>query len=140
MICPFCEIVEKNSERIIRQTKSIFIVLSNPRLVSGHVLIIPKRHVEKFGELTKSEQKELFDEAIKIQELILSKVSSGCDLSQHFRPFIKQNKLKVNHLHIHLRPREFEDELYKKVQKYEKEVFKDLDEKEFNKYKRILAK
>lgn len=139
MNCPFCDILTKNTERIIRESKNTFVVLSNPRLVPGHLLVIPKRHVEKFSELTEAERGELFDEAVKLEEVILEKFASGCDMSQHFRPFIKQDRLKINHLHIHLRPREFKDELYQKVMKYEADVFTDLMQDEFEKYKNIFS-
>lgn len=139
MNCPFCDILTKNTERIIRESKHAFVVLSNPRLVPGHLLVIPKRHVEKFSELPEEERAELFSEAIKLEEIILEKFASGCDMSQHFRPFIKQDRLKINHLHIHLRPREFKDELYQKVMKYEADVFTDLMQDEFEKYKNIFS-
>lgn len=113
--------------------------MSDPRLVPGHLLVIPKRHVEKFSELTIKEHKELFDEAIRLEEIILDKLASGCDLSQHYRPFIKQNHLKVNHFHIHLRPRRFKDNLYKKVQKHEADIFTNLGPSELNKYKKIFT-
>ncbi len=137
MDCPFCNIISKDTERKLYESEHVFAVLSNPRLVPGHILVIPKRHVEKFGDLSKEERSELLDEAIKIEENIL-KHFSGCDLSQHFRPFLPQSQLKVNHLHIHLRPREFEDELYKKVQIHEKEVFTKLEQDEFEKYKKLF--
>ncbi|MBI2121009.1 MAG: HIT family protein [Parcubacteria group bacterium] len=139
MNCPFCDILAKNTERIIRESKNTFTVLSNPRLVSGHLLVIPKRHVEKFSELSAEERSELFNETIKLEEIILEKFASGCDMSQHYRPFIQQNRLKINHLHIHLRPREFEDELYQKVMKYERDVFIDLSQEEFEKCKKVFA-
>jgi histidine triad (HIT) family protein len=139
MNCPFCDILTKNTERIIRESKHAFAVLSNPRLVPGHLLVIPKRHIEKFGELAEEERSELFDEAIKLEEIILEKLASGCDMSQHYRPFIKQNRLKVNHLHIHLRPRQFEDELYRKVLKHEADVFTDLTQEEFEKYRILFS-
>lgn len=139
MNCPFCKILIDNTERIIRQTDNTFTVLSDPHLLPGHLLVIPKKHVEKFSELDLNERGELFDEAILLEEKILKNFASGCDLTQHFRPFIQQNRLKVNHLHIHLRPREFEDELYQKVQKYEIDVFKNLEEEEFKKYKKLFS-
>lgn len=137
--CPFCEIITKNRQRIITESKNIFTILSDPRLMPGHLLVIPKRHVEKFNELTVKEREELFDEAIRLEEIILSKLSSGCDLSQHYRPFIKQSRLKINHLHIHLRPRELKDNLYKKVQRYEADVFTNLRPAELKRYKKIFA-
>jgi len=139
MDCPFCKILTENTERILRQTEHTFTILSNPRLMNGHFLVIPKKHIEKFSELNKEELNQLFNEAIYVEEKILKEISSGCDMTQHYRPFIKQNNLKVDHLHIHLRPREFEDELYKKVQIHEKELFSRLTDEEIEKYKNILS-
>lgn len=92
----------------------------------GHLLVIPKRHVEKISELNEEERKELFDTVIEFQEKIISKIAKGCDINQHYRPFQTQDKLKVNHLHIHILPRESKDELYQKSQKFEKDIFKPL--------------
>jgi len=139
MDCPFCEIIEKNTERIIRQTEHTFTVLSDPRLMPGHLLVIPKRHIQRLSELDEQERAEMLEEVAILEDIILNNVAPGCDISQHFRPFIPQGRLKVDHLHIHLRPRTFEDELYKKVQIYEKEVFKELPAEEFQKYKTLFS-
>lgn len=139
MDCPFCKIITEHTERIIRQTDISFTVLSNPRLMPGHLLVIPKKHVEKFSDLTKEERIDLFDEVIFLEDVMLKNVASGCDVSQHYRPFIVQNRLKVNHLHIHIRPREFKDELYEKVQKFENDVFTDIEDGEYEKYKQIFG-
>jgi len=106
--------------------------------MSGHVLVIPKRHVEKLSELSKEEREELLNETITIEEKLLTKVS-GVDISQHYRPFIPENPLKVDHLHVHLRPRELNDELYEKVQIYEKTIFAPLTEEEIGEYKTLCA-
>lgn len=139
MTCPFCNIITERTERIIHETEHAFVVLSNPRLMPGHMLVIPKKHVEKFSELSKEERADLFETAVLFQEKILEKLASGCDLSQHFRPFLKQDRLKVNHLHIHLRPRELEDTFYQKVLSHETEVFEDLSEEETEKYTRMFS-
>lgn len=137
MICPFCNI---NSEktRILEEGKFIRVIFSNPRLMPGHLLITPKRHVYKLSELNQEEQKELFTTIIKFQEKIISKISGGCDIRQNYRPFQKQNKLKVDHLHIHLQPRELFDDLYKKCQVFEKNIFKDINQEEIEKIKFLL--
>ena len=132
MDCPFCNI---NSEktRILKDKKFVRVIFSNPRLMPGHLLIVPKRHIEKLSELNKEEQKELFETIIEFQEKILSKVASGCDIRINYRPFQKQDNLKVNHLHVHLCPRELFDELYDKCQIFEKDIFKDLPPEELDK-------
>lgn len=129
MNCPFCDI-NKEKTRIIKERKKVFVILSNPRLMPGHFLVIPKRHVEKISELNEDERKELFNTVVEFQEKILSKFASGCDIRQNYRPFQKQNKLKVDHLHIHLQPREFKDELYERCQIFEKDLFKELSDEE----------
>ncbi len=139
MNCPFCMILREQQDRIIRQTEYTFTVLSDPRLMSGHLLVIPKKHAEKFSELVREERYELFDETVRWEEIVLRDIASGCDISQHYRPFIPQSKLKIDHLHIHIRPREFEDELYRKVQVHEKDVFAALSEDELRKFSALLS-
>lgn len=136
MDCPFCNIPK---EKILKQGKNVCVILSNPRLRPGHALVIPKQHALKLSELDEDTRKELLDTAIEFQEKIISKVSSGCDIRQNYRPFLKQSKLKVDHVHLHVLPRDFEDELYQKSQIYEKEIFKDLSDEEKEKFSKLLA-
>jgi len=138
MDCPFCEIVKNKTERILKETTHSFVVLSNPKLMPGHLLVIPKRHIEKLSDLDEEERDDLFGEVTNLQERVLEKISTGCDISQHYRPFIPNNKFKVSHLHFHVRPRDLDDELYKKTQYFEKDVFKDLEESEIDYYKKLL--
>ncbi|HUC31239.1 MAG TPA: HIT family protein [Candidatus Paceibacterota bacterium] len=138
MDCRFCNIQEEHPDRLLREGKYTFAILSDPRLMEGHILVIPKRHVEKMSQLSREERDELLDETIKIEEKLLTKVS-GIDIAQHYRPFIPENLLKVNHLHVHIRPRELNDELYSKVQIYEKSVFTPLTEEEITEFKSFLS-
>jgi len=132
MSCPFCDIdAERN--RVIKSGKHVFAIFSNPRLMEGHLLVISKRHVERISELDEEEKKELFDMVTDLQEKIIKKIAPGCDIRQHYRPFQGQSNLKVDHLHIHLQPRRFEDEVYKQCQVSEKDVFKPLTEEEIKK-------
>ena len=124
-MCPFCSI-DKEKTRLLKTGTYIFVVLSNPRLMEGHTLVIPKRHVEKISDLNKEEKKELFSTMVEFQEKIIQKISPGCDIRENYRPFQKQDSLKIDHLHIHLQPRELEDELYQESQIHEKKVFKEL--------------
>jgi ATP adenylyltransferase len=125
--CPFCK---QERSLLIKDGKLVFVQLSNPRLVDGHLLVIPKRHVGRLSDLTEEERKEILDMTADFQDKILGRFSSGCDVRQNSRPFLPQSKLKVDHLHIHLLPREFEDELYKKSMIFETEMFKDLTDEE----------
>lgn len=125
MACCFCE-VDSQRTKIVEKGKRVFVCLSNPRLMVGHLLVIPKRHIERISELDEQEMKEVFDMLLKYQGLILERIASGCDIRRNYRPFMKENGVKVNHLHFHLLPREPKDELYQKSMIHEKEIFKDL--------------
>jgi histidine triad (HIT) family protein len=138
MDCPFCNINYEKT-RIIKEGKNTLVVFSNPRLIPGHLLVVPKKHVERISELNEEERKELFEVVIEFQEKVLSKFASGCDIRQNYRPFQEQDNLKVNHLHIHLHPREFEDELYEKCQIFEKELFKELSLEELENLSKIFS-
>lgn len=138
MSCPFCEILEKERERVIEEKDKVIVFLSNPRLMKGHTLVIPKRHVEKFSELTEEERRELVETLIEYQERILDNVAPGCDIRRHYRPFIGEIGNTVDHLHFHLQPRELADELWEKCQSKERKIFKKLSEKERKKVKKLL--
>jgi len=138
MTCPFCNI-NKEKTRIIKEKDNVKVILSNPRLMPGHLLVIPKKHVEKLSELNEDEKKDLFETVIEFQEKILKTFSSGCDIRLNYRPFQKQNDLKVNHLHIHLQPRELEDELYQKCQIFETNIFNKLNQEEIDKFVELFS-
>jgi len=137
MNCPFCNI-DKEGTKIIKEGKYNYVCFSNPRLMDGHLLVIPKRHIERLSELSKDEKEELFDLVIEYQEKILENIAKGCDIRQNYRPFQKQDDLKLDHLHIHLHPREFKDELYQKSQIFEKDIFRKLTQEEINKISKLL--
>lgn len=135
--CPFCNLDEE--ARVLAQGKKVFVILSNPRLLPGHTLVIPKRHVEKIGDLTPSERKELFDTAIKFQKKIISKLAAGCDMRQNYRPFLAQSDIKVDHVHIHLLPREPDDTL-KEIRRHEKKMWSPLVPSERERFIKLLKK
>ena len=135
--CPFCNINPEKT-KILKEGDYTRVIFSNPRLMPSHLLVIPKRHVEKLSELNEAEKQELLNTVIKFQEKILDKIASGCDIRINYRPFQKQDDLKVNRLHVHLQPRELFDELYEKSQRFEKEVFKELSSDEAEKIKALL--
>lgn len=104
--------------------------------MKGHILIIPRRHVEHLAELTTEERSECFGEILSIDKLIREKIAPGCDISQRYRPD-HPNK-NVRHLHIHMRPRSFDDELYLRVQKYEEDIALPVSEDEREEIRTLL--
>ena len=134
--CPFCNIDLKRT-RILDETKNTLVLISNPVLMDYHLLVIPKKHVEKLSELSEKERAELFNQVIKFEEKIL-KIFPGVDICQHYRPFQKQDGVKVNHLHVHIKPRRNKDELCVKSQIFENKIWRLLSPKELDKIQRGL--
>ena len=124
----FCNI-DSRRNFIIEENKLAYITFSNPRKIKGQLLVIPKRHVGEIEKLLDDEWKSLIDLIVKYHKKIIDKISGGCDIRQHYMPYIKQSKLKVDHVHFHLMPRGFQDEFFEKT-KAESDLFRELDENE----------
>ena len=133
--CPFCNL----KDRLIRENEHVFVLLSNPRKVPGHVLVIPKRHVEEPWELTAEERRDIFaltDDVTK--RLVAAKLGDGVDMRQNYRPFMQQGKLSVRHIHFHLIPRMQDDYIYQISEKYDTELFANIDESEAKEVTKLL--
>jgi histidine triad (HIT) family protein len=124
--CPFCD----PKERILKSNEHANVILSNPHKVPGHILVIPKRHVEKPWELTREELNDIFDLIWGIEQKIIGKLGDGIDIRQNYRPFMEQSNLKVDHIHFQIIPRSLHDYIYKVSEQYETELFADLDPEE----------
>jgi diadenosine tetraphosphate (Ap4A) HIT family hydrolase len=132
--CPFCEA----KERILKENETAFALLSNPRKAPGHFLVMPKRHIEKPWELTADELQDVFELIFFIEQKIIGKLGDGCDVRQNYRPFLDQSRLKVNHIHFHVIPRYNQDYIYQVAEKYETDLFTDLDDKEAAEVSKLL--
>lgn len=126
--CPFCNL----EDRSLKENKYAKLFLSNPRKIEGHFLVVPKRHIEKPWEMTEEELVCVFELVHFIQKRIVETMRGGCDIRENYRPFMKQGNIKVDHIHYHVYPRQNEDELFQRVEKFEREMFVPLpiEEKE----------
>lgn len=136
--CPFCEI-DPVRNRTLQESEHARVIFSNPRLMKGHLLVIPKRHVEQPWDLEEHELKQIFSHIHDLQKRISSSLGTGCDVRQNYRPFMKQGRLKVDHLHFHLLPRTFQDDLYERSMKYETDIFSDLPINEADSVAKLLG-
>src|SRR5690349_10131556 len=97
--CPFCD-ANLLKQRVLWEDDLTVTFLADPHLMPGHTLVVPKRHVEKPWELTKSELEAIFENIWKVeQQIIKTKLGTGCDIRQNYRPFMKQSRVKVDHVH-----------------------------------------
>jgi diadenosine tetraphosphate (Ap4A) HIT family hydrolase len=102
--CPFCEIATIDSaQRIVLQNELALVIRDGYPITGGHSLIIPKRHVASFFEVTNDEKSALFN--------LLEDAKKALD--QEFKPSAYNIGINdgtaagqtVPHLHIHLIPR-----------------------------------
>lgn len=132
--CPFCN----PTERVLLQNDTAQVILSNPRKVPGHFLVIPKRHIEQPWNVSGQELQDIFSLIFTVEQRILGKLGEGCDIRQNYRPFMKQNQLKVDHVHFHVIPRALDDYIYSVSEKYETELFAELDDVERDAVSKLL--
>jgi ATP adenylyltransferase len=136
--CPFCTSAREEG-RTLKEGKYAYVIFSNPRFVPGHLLVIPKRHVDgRIGNITKEERDEIFDLLAEFQEKILTKISSGCDIRQQFKPYVKNSRTHVDHMHWHLDPREFKDKLYEQAYIHREKLYEDLPPGEAERLTKLL--
>jgi diadenosine tetraphosphate (Ap4A) HIT family hydrolase len=144
-ICPFC-VVDGNKNRIFWEGTTAFATFSNPRLMEGHLLVIPKRHVGAPFELYPQEYQELFATATRFQKKLIEfhsalwRKPAGCDMSIHTRPFMPQTELAIpGHVHVHLRPRYFMDPYWQIVGRHEDEIFEKFPPDEMDRVHSLFA-
>ncbi len=134
--CPFCN----PAERVLKENPNAQVMLSNPRKVPGHFLVVPKRHVEQPWDLTTSELQDIFQLIFFVeQRLITGGLGTGVDVRQNYRPFIGESKLKANHLVFNVTPRSKDDYIYSVSEKYDAELFAELDDLERAEVEKLLA-
>jgi diadenosine tetraphosphate (Ap4A) HIT family hydrolase len=95
------------SEDVRKQFK---VILSDPYLMDGHLIVMTRRHVEIPTQLDYFESATLSRVASRMAERIYSGFAQGCDLRINYRPY-KQHPDKMSHLHYHVEPRNPEDPL-----------------------------
>lgn len=134
--CPFCNIP---IGKMIKKGFFAYVIFSNPRLMPGHLLVIPERHVTKISHLSKEESEEILNLLSEFQEKILKKLASGCDIRQNFKPYLENSKTHVNHMHFHLLLREVDDELQQKAEGRKDPIYQELTEEETKKVMNLLS-
>ncbi len=99
--CVFCDLKEKY---LIAEQDEVVLTVALYPYEDGHLLIIPRRHMETLDDLTEKERKAVFDLAKKGKELLNKnlKIDNFWFLVREGEG-IKAGKT-VNHLHFHLLP------------------------------------
>jgi len=134
--CPFCNLKPGG---VLKSNEHALVVLSDPRKVPGHTLVLPKRHIEEPWQLTADELTDVFKLIFYVEQRFLGKLGDGVDIRQNYRPFKKQDALKKNHVLFHVVPRAKDDYIYSVSEKFEKDLFAKLDKLERDEVAKLLT-
>ena len=106
--CPFCEIAQDpDNPRLLAQNEYAFTMADGFSVTNGHTLIIPKRHVGSFFELTEGERNSMFALLDDAKERLDHAHNPTCyNIGINDGPAAGQT---VPHCHMHLIPRYDED-------------------------------
>jgi len=102
-ICTFCNIKKEDPFLLVLEGKTCYIQANKYPYSTGHLLVIPKRHVNDINELTTSERIELFN-LIDLSIFSLKQYLNpegyniGCSVG-------KVAGESIPHLHFHVLPR-----------------------------------
>lgn len=124
-VCPFCDC----DERVLKSNTTAQVVLSDPHKVPGHLLVLPKRHIEQPWELTPEELQDIFELIFFVEKKLIGKLGDGFDIRQNYRPFV-EHESKADHVLFHVIPRSKNDYIYKIAEQYEYDLFVELDDME----------
>ena len=134
MNCPFCNA----KDRILKENERAFVILSNPRRVEGHFLVVPKRHVEDPTQITDEEIVDVFRLVRFVQSRVIGVLGEGTNVRQNYMPFRPDGRIKVSHTHYHVLPRSNEDRLWQLVDRHDTQTFEDLSHEEHDRIAKLL--
>lgn len=133
--CRFCT----QADKALRENATAMVLLSDPHKVPGHVLVMPKRHIEEPWDLSAEELQDIFDLIFYVEQRFLGKLGDGIDIRQSYWPFKQPDKLKANHVLFHVIPRSKDDYLFQVSESGKPDdLYADLDETEGDAVARLL--
>lgn len=108
--CPFCAIVAGTAPAsIVHVDDTVLAFMDLRQAVSGHVLVVPRRHVETLFDLHEDTAAQLMRVAVRIARAAERAFApDGLNLWQSNRDAGGQ---EVPHLHLHVQPRRWGDGL-----------------------------
>lgn len=99
--CPFCKV--SHDSEIVSETATAFAIFDKYPVSNGHCLIIPKRHISDYFELTLHEQRACWLLVNRCKEIIKKLYNpDGFNIGINIDKVAGQS---INHVHIHLIPR-----------------------------------
>ena len=88
--------------------------------------MVPRRHVEQPMNLLPDEVLAIYTEIQRLQRKVIGNLAPGCDTWQKYQPFAPQGRIKVDHVHFHVIPRNPNDRLFMTPQESQFDAFEPL--------------
>ena len=106
--CLFCRIVSGElPATIVYEDENSVAFLDHRPLFHGHTLLVPREHVETFGDLPAAQLEPYF----KAAQLLALVIESALDAEGTFVAMNNRVSQSVPHLHVHVVPRRKKDGL-----------------------------
>ena len=100
--CPFCNINNAKDD-IVWESKHSIAILDRYPVSTGHTLVIPKRHIKSYFDLTQDEVDELWDSVKNVKETLdYMYEPDGYNIGINIGEAAGQT---IPHCHIHVIPR-----------------------------------
>lgn len=100
--CPFCNINNAKDD-IVWESKHSIAILDGYPVSAGHTLVIPKRHIKSYFDLTQDEVDELWDTVRNVKEALdYMYKPDGYNIGINIGEAAGQT---IPHCHIHVIPR-----------------------------------
>jgi diadenosine tetraphosphate (Ap4A) HIT family hydrolase len=105
-LCPFC--YDNIKDRIVAEQNSVVAIQDNYPVTDGHLLIVPKRHIEDYFSMNDTERKDIDVLIMKLKDHMTEKDHSvtGFNIGTNIGESAGQT---IFHAHIHLIPRRDDD-------------------------------
>ena len=110
--CIFCKIIRKEiPSKILFENTSNMAFLDVFPISQGHTIVVPKNHYQNIEEIPDNELSELFKIVKKLAVMIHIKLNVGGYniLQNNFKPAGQD----INHVHVHIIPRNENDKIFK---------------------------
>ncbi len=127
--CAFCNIKEKAN--VIIETEHCYVIPDEHPVAKGHLLVITKKHYKSIIEIPDSELCDIIKTIKETEKRMLEKLKvEGIEIIQNYKPFVKESRLKKEHVHFHLIPRSFNDQIYQKKGKLDRTKLSEEEKQE----------
>ncbi len=97
--CPFCDL---KSKYFIKELENMVLTVNLFPYIEGHMMVIPKRHIQKYQDLTEADHKEIV-ELVNLARQQLQKVLNIPGFNLLYREGNASGS-SLGHLHIHIIP------------------------------------